>query len=67
MIFRQTILLSSYRLAECEALFAISCRNYEGLVEIVPASKGVLERVSCYSVFRLRMQFWDGHLFRLEI
>lgn len=44
-IYRQTILISEQRHAECDALFALHCRNYAGLIALRIASQGLLKNI----------------------
>lgn len=45
MLYRQTILLSSFASAEMNALLGRCCRNHAGRVRLVPAHRGVLGEV----------------------
>uniref|UniRef100_A0A0M3K1I3 U3 small nucleolar RNA-associated protein 25 homolog n=1 Tax=Anisakis simplex TaxID=6269 RepID=A0A0M3K1I3_ANISI len=40
--YRQTLLFSSMKLAECEALFALKCFNFAGFFSHFPQSTGIL-------------------------
>lgn len=45
MCFRQTIVISDERRAECDALFARYCENFAGFMKLFPPSKGLLNNV----------------------
>lgn len=47
--FRQTVLISEERRAECDALFALYCANFAGFIKLLTSSEGLLDNV-CFHV-----------------
>ncbi|EFO24464.1 hypothetical protein LOAG_04023 [Loa loa] len=43
--YRQTVLISEERRAECDALFALYCGNFAGFVKLLTPSKGLLDNI----------------------
>ncbi|VIO92755.1 Uncharacterized protein BM_BM6511 [Brugia malayi] len=43
--YRQTVLISEERRAECDALFAVYCKNFAGFVKLLTRSEGLLNNI----------------------
>ncbi|VBB28266.1 unnamed protein product [Acanthocheilonema viteae] len=43
--YRQTVLISEERRAECDALFALYCINFAGFIKLLTPSKGLLDNI----------------------
>uniref|UniRef100_A0A915ASK5 Digestive organ expansion factor-like protein n=3 Tax=Parascaris univalens TaxID=6257 RepID=A0A915ASK5_PARUN len=55
-LYRQTIIFSTIQLAECEAIFALKCRNFAGFISHCPPSAGFLDCIEvplCQELHRL--------------
>ncbi|TKR76055.1 hypothetical protein L596_017256 [Steinernema carpocapsae] len=57
-IYRQTLLFSSFDVAEFRALFAQNCQNYAGLVTVTPPQHGHLDKIDiplCQEIHRFKV------------
>uniref|UniRef100_A0A915Q7K8 U3 small nucleolar RNA-associated protein 25 homolog n=1 Tax=Setaria digitata TaxID=48799 RepID=A0A915Q7K8_9BILA len=55
-LYRQTVLISEERRVECDALFALYCRNFSGFVKIPMPNKGLMDNIEipyCQELQRL--------------
>ncbi|CAG9535730.1 unnamed protein product [Cercopithifilaria johnstoni] len=43
--YRQTVLISEERRAECDALFALYCGNFAGFIKLLTRSEGLLDNI----------------------